>query len=353
MKFIQQLDRANKVSKAKQITYENVKFTNVHRMFTKFLDELVRDKLISEAWARSGEVWDDYRYRDGVMLETTANPMVYNSTPVLTVSGSQNALLRFRGLMEKYADYDGKPEIEDIEVQYQYHSELNEQLWDQNGESYALKEDVVAKLRENAEAFYSFLKVEDLDVEDIVLTGSSANYNWTENSDVDLHIIVDMKKAEKLYGKLVEEYFDTKKRLWNDLHSIEIHGFPVEFYVEAAGEGHVSTGVYSVMNGEWVIEPKHEEPSVDDDAVKAKAAEVIAEVQDVLSSNKADAVEKLMDKIRKMRQAGLDKAGEFSTENLVFKMLRNDGWLEKMTECKTKAFDRELSIEDEEWAHYC
>lgn len=354
MKFIQQLDRADKISKAKQIVFENVEFTSG---FAAFLDALKIDKLIGEDWSRFTNrdntiTWNDFRHREGVLLETDNNPMVYRSTRVV-FSGSQSALLKVRSIMERMASYDGKPNIEAVEPVYQYHDSLNDLLWDGVDGSYALKPEVREKLMANAEAFFAFLKVEDLDVEDIVLTGSAANFNWNENSDVDLHIVVDMAKAEKKYGVLVKEYFDTKKRIWNDLHNIQIKGFPVEFYVEDNSEEHVSTGVYSIQNDEWVIEPKHEEPSVDDSAVRAKANAIIGEIQDVLSADKAEAVEKLMEKIRRMRQSGLSKSGEFSVENLAFKILRNDGWLEKMHDCKTKAFDRELSIEEEEWAHYC
>lgn len=354
MKFIQQLDRADKVSKAKQITFENVEFTSG---FAAFLDALKIDKLIGDDWSRFTNsdrtiTWNDYRHRDGVLLETSANPMVYRNSTV-TFSGSQSALLKVRSIMERMANYDGKPEIETVEPTYQYHDRLNDLLWDMEADTYVLKPEIREKLLANAEAFFSFLKVEDLDIEDVVLTGSAANFNWNENSDVDLHIVVDMAKAEKKYGILVKEYFDTKKRIWNDLHNIQIKGFPVEFYVEDNSEEHVSTGVYSIQNDEWVIEPKHEEPSVDDSAVRAKADSLISEIKDVLHADKAEAVEKLMEKIRRMRQSGLSKNGEWAIENLVFKLLRNGKWLEKMSTLKTKLFDRELSVEEEEWSHYC
>lgn len=347
MKFIRQLDKANKIAKAQQMTYENVSFKN----FGTFLQTLVIDKLISEDWARNGTIWDDYRHRDGIILETDKNPMVYQGI-TLTVSGDKQALDKFRAVMERHADYNGAPQPEDIEVTHQYHDSLHEDLWDAEDDSYHLKPEIREKLLQNAEEFFSFLKMEDMEVEDIVFTGSAANFNWTENSDVDLHIIVDKAKAEKKYGKLVEEYFDAKKRVWNDLHNIIIRGFPVEFYVEGKGEEHHSSGIYSIQDDKWVVEPKHQEPSVDDSAVKAKAAEFIREIQDTLSADRADAVEKMMDKIKKMRQSGLEQAGEFSTNNIVFKILRNGGWLEKLANCKTKAFDRDLSVEDEELSHW-
>lgn len=350
MRLLKQADRNNKVSQCSQLVFEHVDFSNVMRSFTNFLDELARNGLIDEEWERRGSVWDDYRHRNGVMLETLINPMVYNNTPRLTVSGNRDALLRFTSILEKYASFDGAPRPEDIEITHQYHDTLNEMLWKQVGDTYELHGDVKKALKENADAFFEFLDVPKAKITDIVLTGSAANFNWTGNSDIDLHIIVDVKAAEKEYGKLFQEYVNAKKSLWNDLHSIVIKGFPVEFYVESASEGHVSTGVFSLKDNKWVIEPQHNEPSVDDSAVKAKAAHMIKEIQQALGSNKADVIEKMIEKIRKMRQSGLDDAGEFSTANLAYKILRNDKWLDKLYDCKTKAYDRDLSLEDEEWS---
>ena len=57
--------------------------------------------------------------------------------------------------------------------------------------------------------------------------------------------------------------------------------------------------------------------------------------------------EQLKNKIKKYRQAGLDSnAGEFSTENLVFKVLRNTGYLEKMVEFKNDYLTKELSLNE-------
>ena len=352
MKFIQSLDKATKIAASKQVTYENVRFHS-GAQFVSLLDECARTNLISTEWSNNAGVWDDYRHRDGIIIETTVNPLLMGTTPQLIVQGGHQALLKFKSMMERFAEYDGSPQPEDIEIVHQYHDDLNPALWDKEGEKkFTLKEDVKDKLMAQAEAFFSYLKMDDMDIEDVVITGSSANYNWTENSDVDLHIVVDKSQAVQQYGKIVDEYFSAKKRLWNDLHDIRVKNVPVEFYVEGSTERATSAGVYSLMDDEWVSKPTHEEPTIDDAAVKAKAAQMIKEIQDVLSADKAAAIEKLVEKISKMRQSGLDEAGEFSTNNLVFKILRSDGWLQKMYDIKDNLFDRELSTEDEEWSHF-
>lgn len=345
MKLLRTADRAEKLSKAKQITYENVK---VPGGWIPFIDALIKNKLISEGWGCKVNDgvwrWDDQRHRDGVLIETADNPMIYRTS--FTFSGSHDALLRVKSVMERYAEYEGKPEAQDIA--FQYHDTLNDEIWDQTEDGFQMRPEVQQKLMEIADQFYEFLKIEGVDVEDVVLTGSSANFNWTENSDVDLHLVIDKSKLKKLCGELVDEYLDAKKRIWNDLHEIKIRSFPVELYVEGSDEPAVSAGVYSIQDGKWISEPKHEEPSVDDSAVKAKVAEYVSEIRDVLSANKASAVEKLIERIRKMRQSGLDENGEFSVENITFKTLRAEGYLEHLYDCKSKAYDRALSIEDEE-----
>lgn len=352
MNLIRQLHSAQKLSDSTHTVYENVQFNAAHGGFVTFLEALAARRLIEADWTRRGNTWSDYRHRDGIMVETSINPLVYNgSAGNVIVSGGKDAHVQFKALLNYYeASYDGNPQLVNIDVTHQYHTELNDTLWDRDGEDYVLAADVQDKLYQNALAFQEFLKMPGLKIEDMVITGSAANYNWTEQSDIDLHLIVDKKKAEAKWGKLVSEYFDAKKRLWNDLHDIEIHGFPVEFYVEDKDEDHTSTGIYSILDQQWVKIPTHKEPTVDDVAVKAKAAALISEIEDVLGTNKASAVEKFMDKLGKLRQAGLSASGEHSVENLAFKILRNGGYLERLTQMKTKSFDRDLSIEDEEFS---
>jgi len=47
---------------------------------------------------------------------------------------------------------------------------------------------------------------------------------------------------------------------------------------------------------------------------------------------------KLKKKILEMRKEGLSRSGEFSVENLVFKKLRNEGYIEKIIELISKSY---------------
>lgn len=342
MKFIKQLDSARITASLKTRTYSNVRMPQCGQ----FLEELSRDGILPDAPSRSaGTEWGEVSDRT-VRMKLSTSPMLSSHIAEWVVEGTNSSLQRFHALFNRFAVFEGQ-ETEELAVAHQYHEQLNPKLWTSEGE---LDGDVAEKLKENAAAFFDFLNMEDLELEDVVITGSSANYNWTEHSDIDLHLIVDMKAVEQQFGPLAVEYFDAKKRLWNDLHDIQIKGIPVEFYVEDASEQHVSTGIYSLAKDRWNVEPQFKEPDVNDAAVVAKAKHLIHEIQDVLTSNKASAIEDMVDKIKNMRQAGLSEAGEFSTKNLAFKILRRDGWLQKLYDCKTRVYDRQLSIEEEEWS---
>ena len=53
----------------------------------------------------------------------------------------------------------------------------------------------------------------------------------------------------------------------------------------------------------------------------------------------------ISEKIKKMRQSGLDSGGEFSVENIVFKVLRRNGMLDRLYDIKTVAYDKEVTLE--------
>ena len=58
-------------------------------------------------------------------------------------------------------------------------------------------------------------------------------------------------------------------------------------------------------------------------------------------------IDKFNEKLGKFRQSGLDKGGEYSEENLVFKVLRRNGYLDKIRSIKDKLADIELSLKEQ------
>lgn len=221
-----------------------------------------------------------------------------------------------------------------------FHDELNPKLWDKNNEEYILKEEVKAKLEEIATAFIEYLDIPADAILDKVITGSSASYNYTEFSDLDLHIIVDFDKVHK-DCPVVEGYLSAMKSTFNKEHDIFIHGVPVELYAEKKDQGTVHNGLYSLQTG-WIDIPNKIEPTDNDAAVEAKYNE-LKELIDKCET--AEVADELLDKIYTMRKAGLADAGEFSTENLAFKKLRNEGVMNKLRQLKKQEVDKQLSLE--------
>lgn len=242
--------------------------------------------------------------------------------------------------LQKLLQEQVKPE--EIEPVVSYQETLNPAIW--KGEE--LKPEVKEKLLEAAKSFEKSLKIPTLKVDDIVLTGSAANYNWTSESDIDLHIVADLDQLRKDNPDILDNYLMAKKINWNNTHDVKIYGIDVELYTQDKNEKHTSTGVYSLLNDEWVIKPKHQRPKIDDLSVRLKTAELMNLIDKEVDNNcdDLDEVEKIKEKIRKFRQSGLEKNGEFSVENLVFKTLRNNGYLEKLSDCYIKAVDRKLSL---------
>jgi predicted nucleotidyltransferase len=190
---------------------------------------------------------------------------------------------------------------------------------------------------------------EDVFVEDIYLMGSLANFNWSEFSDFDLHVIIDFERYGK-QEKLYEELFDLKKKLFNDKHNIRIFGYDVEVYAQGESAESHSDGVYSIMNNEWVHVPTKTHKNIDMSVLKKKIKCWTDKIDDAVeiakSEGNAEKLKSLKEKLKKYRQSGLSKDGEFSYENLVFKFLRRSGHIGKLFDEKTKIKDKELSIEN-------
>lgn len=226
----------------------------------------------------------------------------------------------------------------DVTDNISYHKTLNPSAWNKD----ELKPEIRFKLLKIAKAFIDYLDVEDFKLRDIVLTGSNANYNWTKYSDFDVHVVTDYSALE--CDVLAEAFYRAKKQLWNDNHDIVVEGHDVELYVEDSEKPPVSEGVYSLLNDEWISKPEHNPPSINSSAVNYKA-KTLAKVIDyeIRNYDTYQDLEKLLDKLYKLRQSGLDKHGEYSSENLAFKILRNQGYLDKLRKALSKAMDDSLS----------
>jgi len=231
---------------------------------------------------------------------------------------------------------------------------LNPKVWDSpnNVKKAKMKPEIKKGLLDIAKEFIEFLD-EDVFVEDIILTGSLSNYNWSEYSDFDLHIIIDLEQFED-QGEIYLKLFSAKKLIFNDKHNLTIKGYDVEVYPQDEKEEHTAEGQYSIMNEEWLVVPKKEKPPVNKPKLKLKinhwvefVKKTLKDADDSSLNVSKTKIKKLTDKLRKFRKGGLEKGGEFSNENLVYKYLRRSGLLDKVFNYQYKKRTKELSIENE------
>lgn len=231
---------------------------------------------------------------------------------------------------------------------------LNPKVWDNPNDikKAKIKPEIKKGLLDIAKEFIEFLD-EEVFIEDIMLTGSLSNYNWSEYSDFDLHIIIDLDQFED-EGEVYLKLFSAKKLIFNDKHNLTIKGYDVEVYPQDDKDKHSGEGQYSLMNEEWLVVPKKEKPPVNKTKLKLKINHWVEFVKKTLkdadeASLKVSKtkIKKLTDKLRKFRKGGLEKGGEFSNENLVYKYLRRSGLLDKVFNYQYKKRTKELSIENE------
>ena len=248
---------------------------------------------------------------------------------------------------------------EDVDLSsFNIKKNLNPKFW-KNG---VLDSRIRMKLLDIADDFIEFLGVDWAKPEDITMTGSLANFNWDENySDIDLHIIMDYSDVDER-KEFVSNYFYSQKKLWNEEHSdITIMGFPVEVFVQDVNERHDSSGVYSLEKNKWLIEPEREKlasSKVNKTFIKDKVSEYmnkIDKLEYLLNKSKDDeyrlrrVMEKsdnLFDKIKGERKIGFERSGgkEINNYNIVFKALRRNGYIEKLVNVKSMAYDKLNSL---------
>ena len=245
--------------------------------------------------------------------------------------------LRFEGLREKV----DQQALKSFEV----NDTLEPEVWED--------ERLIAEVREALLKIVNDFLIDlpfDLTPEDITLTGSLANYNWSKYSDIDLHIVLDFTTVDE-NADLVRELFSNLQTNWNTRHDIYMKGYEVEIYFQDSNEPHLSTGIYSIQNDDWLVKPEPEAVSIDYANVEKKAGDIVGRIDhieqmmaDEEGDTVLDAIDRLKAKIRNMRKTGLEGAGQYSVENLAFKVLRRSEELKRLSDLKVQAYDSLMTI---------
>jgi hypothetical protein len=231
------------------------------------------------------------------------------------------------------------------------HETLNPKLFTKEE---VLKERVRVKMLEIVDEFLENLKEQDIKikVKDVILVGSNASYNYTKDSDLDLHLIADIK-AVKYTDEVANALYSAYRTLFNKQLDINIFDIPLEIFVEGTDSSRVSNGIYSVKKDKWLKKPVHEDiPDYDKKALnklvkiwEAKCKKLIKSIEADKEEDEKKVVKLIEDIYEELRKKGIAK-GEYAVENLAFKELRNNGYLDKLKEYRNELTSKRLSLEE-------
>ena len=192
---------------------------------------------------------------------------------------------------------------------FEVHDTLNPKLWNANNK---LHDEVKLKLVEIIEQFVSTCDV-PLNIVDAHLVGSNASYNYTEHSDLDVHIIsnFDLIDANK---EVLQVLYNALKAKFNADYDISIRGIDVEIYVEDIRSTTLSNGIYSLYQDNWIRFPQKltDVPQVD---VTEEFNNIIQNIEQVLTSNESEKIEDLVNSLYIIRKNSLDTEGEYGKGN--------------------------------------
>lgn len=219
----------------------------------------------------------------------------------------------------------------------QFHKDLNPKIWVGD----RLKPKVRYKLLQIAKHFVEFIDLPNINLRDITISGSNAAYSYTEHSDIDLHLIVNIPEEKEFIYKPL---YDAKKNQYNFNHDIKIKGIDVELYVQDSDDEHHSLGVYSVLDDKWISEPTMATVKISDSDVEEKVKNYLNKIMQALTSDDLEVAKSVAEEIKKLRKSGLEQGGEFSIENIAFKVLRAKGFIEQLRQHIYNLQDRALSL---------
>lgn len=264
-----------------------------------------------------------------------------------------------KGGFEPYAhiqqeNVECEVDSDDINLKsFRVKNHLEDNIWD--GDELNLR--VRDKLMTIADDFWKSCNIKWVKPKTVVVTGSICNFNWSSFSDIDVHVVVDFSEIHERKD-FVQEYFDEKKNDWNNAHdNLNIFGYPVELYVEDVDAETESNGIYDLWKNEWVKKPYDiESIGLNKYAIKDIASRIMTRIDDMSdkfhSTEDSYELEKLNKKIvslrkhiKEMRKEGL-KHGEMGMLNIVYKVIKRSGYMDKLRDLNHEIYDKINSLNE-------
>lgn len=227
-------------------------------------------------------------------------------------------------------------------------NQLNDKIWDNDGKIIPeIRRKLLIIAKKITEEISDLVKIKH-----IYFTGSLTTYNWTPTSDIDLHIIVEI--INKDCEKSSEDYFDLISKLFNNQHNIFIKGYKVEVNIKTFENLLKNKSVYDLAEDKWIETPKRSTKDFSDPSVVKMSRHYQQRINNLIDSgSSAEEAKSLKKEIKNLRVSGLQSEdGEFSEGNLIFKVLRNSGYLGKLFTYYNNLEDKNLSLESFQFKKY-
>lgn len=274
--------------------------------------------------------------------------------PDYTIAFEEGQISPYAHLQTENLECEVEPE--EIHLQsFKIKDCLENHIWNEDG---SLDSKVRMSLMDISDDFWEECNIRWVKPKTVLITGSICNFNWSKYSDIDVHLVVDFGAIHEKKD-FVQEYFDEKKNDWNNTHKeLKIYGYPVELYVEDIDAQTTSGGVYDLWKNKWVKTPKEgsvKPITLNKYAIKAVASDIMTEIDDLCDdfdgeedAHKLELIgkrgERLLDRIKNLRKIGLKKAGESSSGNITYKVIRRSGYIDKLWKLLIRIYDKSNSI---------
>lgn len=222
-----------------------------------------------------------------------------------------------------------------------YNDTLNPNIWNADN---TIKPEIRDALLKVAQDFYAESEL-TVPIQDIYMLGSAANYNWGPSSDIDVHVLIDFNKLS-MQRELVKKMVDSIKSNWNKNHNIQIKNHRVELYIQDVTETNRAMGIYSILNNRWIKFPLKVNLNLDKNLIQKKYNDMVIQIKNAIKSNNLEDLKRVLKSVYDMRESGLSKGGEFSHENIVFKLLRTRNHLDNLKTAVNNVYDAKLSLKE-------
>jgi len=231
--------------------------------------------------------------------------------------------------------------MENLKEDLQIHNTLNPKLWDNKTEK--LLPEVRQKLVEIVSEFEDFIDV-PISICDIQLVGSNCSYNYTEHSDLDVHLIANFE----IIGipiDVLQSIYNTKKSEFNRKYNITLHGIEVEMYIQDINSSTISNGIYSLCDNTWIKKPKQIK-SIKQYNTEEEVGKWTKKINNILANPTYENVSEAINLLYLIRHNSIAIDGEHSKGNQIFKDIRNLGLLDKLKKELDNQQSKRLSLED-------